>query len=262
MKSLLQEGSSIIRAVEAAWVKAGMPVEFSIKVLKNEEQRFLGIAWKNSVVVSISYDFAQYDKRPSHQRSDSKQDQKKTFNHQDILEKVMRDTERLQAETNCFADDKKSGERRVLEKPKKQQEKKIDVIENVVSVEEKNNKKNEQKKIVKPVKKLEEILVETSENSELEHKERWTEPMIQAVETFLKSIFKIMEIQTPFIHKVDGFQLRILFENSLYENNDQAYRVYTSLAFLMLQMIKKEFKKKFKGYRVVFGVQNQESNNS
>jgi hypothetical protein len=261
MKSLLQEGSSIIRAVEAAWIKAGMPVEFSIKVLKNEEQRFLGIAWKNSVVVSISYDFAHHDKRPSHQKSDNKQDQKKSFNHQDILEKVMRDTERLQAETNCFAEDKKVLEKRVIEKPKKQQEKKVDATEKALSSEVvKNSKKNEQKKVEKPV-KSEESSLEVSDNGEVEHKERWTEPMIQAVEAFLKSIFTIMELQAPFIHKVDGFQLRILFEQPLYENNDQAYRVYTSLAFLMLQMIKKEFKKKFKGYRVVFGVQNQESNN-
>ena len=154
MKSLLQEGSSIIRAVEAAWVKAGMPVEFLIKVLKNEEQRFLGIAWKNSVVVSISYDFAHHDKRPSHQKSDNKQDQKKSFNHQDILEKVMRDTERLQAETNCFAEDKKVLEKRTFEKPKKQQEKKIDVIEKTASEEVKNSKKNEQKRVEKHTKKI------------------------------------------------------------------------------------------------------------
>jgi len=46
MKSIIQEGSSIEKAVRQSWEKAGKPEEFSIKVLEVEEKNFLGFTRK------------------------------------------------------------------------------------------------------------------------------------------------------------------------------------------------------------------------
>ena len=274
MKSLLQEGSSVLKTIEAAWVKVGKPEEFSIKILKNEEQRFLGIAWTNSVVVSITYDFPMnYDKRNNHNRQTFRNDSKKKINHDEILEKVTRDTERLKAETDCFSDPIQEKKKDI--RPREEQPKKREVFpkKQTVVLEKKEKKvvsspvlSNDEKNEV--VQKVEKQVVQVKSNSSSEDivkdeemRERWTEPMIDAVMVFLKDIFRIMEIEVSFVHTVEKLQLRIAFEKPLCGNKDQEYKIYTSLAFLMLQMIKREFKKKCKGYRVVFGLQEQEVEN-
>lgn len=54
MKSLLQEASSVEKAVALAWEAAGCPKEFTVKVLEKGERGFLGFS-KKPAVVSIVY---------------------------------------------------------------------------------------------------------------------------------------------------------------------------------------------------------------
>jgi len=46
MRSIIQEASSIAKAIEQGWQKAGQPQNFSIKVLELEEKNFLGMIKK------------------------------------------------------------------------------------------------------------------------------------------------------------------------------------------------------------------------
>jgi len=55
MRSLLIQASSVEKAVEKAWTSAGMPTEFTIKVLDFGEKGFLGIT-KKAAIVSIIYE--------------------------------------------------------------------------------------------------------------------------------------------------------------------------------------------------------------
>jgi len=54
MKSILQEESCVIKAIEKAWEASGKPSEFSVKILSSEEKGFFGMI-KKPAVVSISY---------------------------------------------------------------------------------------------------------------------------------------------------------------------------------------------------------------
>jgi hypothetical protein len=56
MKSVIHEASSIAKAVDQAWEKAGKPKEFSIKVLELPEKNFLGFT-KRSAKISLLFDF-------------------------------------------------------------------------------------------------------------------------------------------------------------------------------------------------------------
>lgn len=55
MKSLLQEATSIQKAVEKAWVEAGKPAQFTINILEKGEKNILGMT-KLPAVVSISFE--------------------------------------------------------------------------------------------------------------------------------------------------------------------------------------------------------------
>ncbi len=54
MKSILQEESSVIKAVERAWDISGKPYEFTVKVLSNEVRNFFGML-KSPAIISFTY---------------------------------------------------------------------------------------------------------------------------------------------------------------------------------------------------------------
>ena len=46
MKSIMEQASSIIKAIEKAWISADKPKEFSVKIFEKEEKNFFGITVK------------------------------------------------------------------------------------------------------------------------------------------------------------------------------------------------------------------------
>jgi len=46
MKSIMEQASSIIKAIEKAWISADRPKEFSVKIFEKEEKNFFGITTK------------------------------------------------------------------------------------------------------------------------------------------------------------------------------------------------------------------------
>lgn len=55
MKSVIQEASSIAKAVDLAWEKAGKPADFSIKVLELPQKNFFGLT-THSAKVSLCFE--------------------------------------------------------------------------------------------------------------------------------------------------------------------------------------------------------------
>src|SRR5262249_23155390 len=55
MKSMLHEASSVIKAIEKAWIDSGKPLEFTINIHEMGEKNFLGFT-KRPAIVSVTYD--------------------------------------------------------------------------------------------------------------------------------------------------------------------------------------------------------------
>lgn len=62
MKSLVEEASSITKAIEKAWTRAGMPLEFSVKIFETPEAGFLGLTTKKSAKVGIFFEESAIEK--------------------------------------------------------------------------------------------------------------------------------------------------------------------------------------------------------
>jgi predicted RNA-binding protein Jag len=262
MKSLLQEGSSIIKAIEAAWIKVGMPAEFSVKVMRDAEKSFFGLATKNSAVISLCYDGVRIEKRPHNpKQQNGREEVKKSFNHEEILEKVMRDTKELQAKSNVFGNDLVTDSVASFKK----NDKKIDKEQHVAAQQKQRSERPVQKKKIEKsvalesnstlsINEAEVVAHEKKESKEQqEHlNQQWSQPMTDVVMSFLNEIFTIMELNITLAHKIEGLQLHVTLSQPVFDDADQEYKLFTSLAFLMIQKIKKDFRKKCKGYRVVF----------
>lgn len=66
MKSILQEDSSVVKAIEKAWNQSGRPSTFTVNILNFEEKGLFGFL-KQPAVVSVAYDPIKrtvYEKRP------------------------------------------------------------------------------------------------------------------------------------------------------------------------------------------------------
>ncbi len=63
MKSILQEASTVAKAVEKAWIKAGRPLDFSVKIFNVERKGFLGFA-RRPAVVSLSFESVRQLEQP------------------------------------------------------------------------------------------------------------------------------------------------------------------------------------------------------
>lgn len=50
MKSVIQEASSLLKAIEQAWEKAGKPKDFSVRIFQEAHRNFLGMATQNAKI--------------------------------------------------------------------------------------------------------------------------------------------------------------------------------------------------------------------
>jgi len=53
MKSIIEEASSVIKAIEKGWAEAGKPQEFSVKILQESEKNFLGMTTRSAKIALI-----------------------------------------------------------------------------------------------------------------------------------------------------------------------------------------------------------------
>src|SRR3990167_5563308 len=72
MKSVIHEASTIGKAIEQGWEKAGKPTEFSIKVMEEAKRGFLGLSSKGAKVV-IFFDERKIERRPLKISTENKQ---------------------------------------------------------------------------------------------------------------------------------------------------------------------------------------------
>lgn len=55
MKSIMEEASTIFKAVESAWQRAGKPQEFTVKILEHPETGFLGLKTVKSAKIALFF---------------------------------------------------------------------------------------------------------------------------------------------------------------------------------------------------------------
>ncbi|MEX0939760.1 MAG: hypothetical protein WDZ41_00190 [Candidatus Babeliales bacterium] len=72
MKSIMQEASSIVKAIETAWIKAGKPQEFSVKIFEEPQKNFFGMTTK-SAKIGIFFDHEVGPKKYTKPRPESTQ---------------------------------------------------------------------------------------------------------------------------------------------------------------------------------------------
>ena len=189
MKSIMEEASSIAKAIEKGWTKAGKPKEFTIKVFEEPQKNFFGITTR-SAKVGIFFTELPTPKRTKKAESVRPRQAK--------------------------ADAQPAREPRTIRA-------KEPVIKPQRTVEE--------QRALGPV---------------------WNDEMIALVKELLNTLFPLMDLgRLNYTIKPEHFHLRIEFATPVYEDKSREKHLFVTLSMLILTMLKRQFKRPLKGYKIV-----------
>lgn len=191
MKSIMEEASTIVKAVEKAWQRAGKPQQFSVKVFEEPQRNFFGMTIRSAKIALLFQE-----------KATSKQPSKKSS--------------RQQAQRSHTP----------KEEPRKQTSKKV----------EKTQQREPQRKS-KP------------------QKEQWTPEMVDAARNWINQTLSVAGLGTKkFKTEVDRFHLKITFDGPVLDDVMKERTLFRSFAYLIMQVERALFKKRFKGFKVILSV--------
>lgn len=215
MKSLLQEASSVQKAIDLAWEAAGKPQQFTVKVLDQGTKNFFGWS-KTPAIVSISFE-------PVGGSSS------RVFNHQSASGRVQHAKQHTNRKSQAQSGVKYDGSNDNLKihEPKPRQQ---------------------QKQVLAPE-------VKSEATKEVVTPEGWTQENVTDITVFLQEVLDLMGSTVAFTTLFEKQILTITFARPVVDDPESERMLYASLSYLFIQFLKKKYKKRFKGFRLMFAAQ-------
>ncbi|MCB9493270.1 MAG: Jag N-terminal domain-containing protein [Epsilonproteobacteria bacterium] len=221
MKSMLHEGSTVLKAIEKAWVDSGKPAEFKINVLEAGQTGFLGFS-KHPAIVSITYD------------------QKKVAQHQR--------PEQRGRQTSNPAPKKVQGQGREQDTRR-------------ASQPQHNNRDNRKKQQLQPQQRILQPKASSLPQGDQPKREQpihtgWHQDLVDDVTAWCRDFVRHLGTNVAFTTKIEKNVLRITFERSACPKPDEEKSLYGGMSYLLIQFLKKKHRKKFAGYHIVLGTKS------
>ncbi len=213
MKSMLLEASSVLRAIEKAWTTSGKPREFTIKILEEGEKNFLGFS-KRPAIISIAFDPKKVTVEKEKTASASQYSTR-------WGEKGKNEQQKNMGSRNSKRDLGKSAANSTSMSQRPAKEKAFERTENKRSV-------------------MSEVDIEN-----------WTEDLANDVKIVLKEAISIMGGAETFTTRLDKKMMMISFNQPVCEKVEDERQLFASLSYMLIQILKKKHKKKFKGYHII-----------
>lgn len=216
MKSIIQEASSIAKAVEEGWIKAQKPQQFSVKILEEAEKNFLGLT-KKSAKVAIFFDEPQVTKPAEHRPAQQAPRQQ----HQ------QRPQQRPVQEKSSYA--KATDDRQLSQRPqqaqKQQPQQPTQTAENVAQAP------------AQPKKQFEPL---------------WNQAMVDRTQQWMQEAFKHSNNgHIQFTVEPQKFHLRITLSAPILPDPDKEKQLLASFSALILETLKRSFKMSLRGHKIV-----------
>ncbi len=90
----------------------------------------------------------------------------------------------------------------------------------------------------------------------------WTSEWENNIDFNLKNILSIINIKTKFTTRIDKKTLHIMFEEKLLPSSEEERMLFISLSYLLVQFLKKKFKKKLRGFHLVLKSKRSSNNDN
>jgi hypothetical protein len=232
MKSIVEEASSIAKAVEKAWYSAQKPQEFTVKVLEEAQRNFIGLTTRSAKVAIYFQDKPQKQPKKNHQQKPA---QKKTQpqpkpQKKEVLHKATHPQQGQKAESKL---------REKAPRHKSQHD---------------TNVTEKKPKTAQPREPQQEKAPERQAPQKTEPKPRdvWTPEMVNDAQKWLsKAVQDVTQKNIDFTTDVEQFHLKIKFQEPILKEVNKQKQLFASLATLVIQMLKHKHKQSLKGHKVV-----------
>lgn len=276
MKSIIEEAPSILKAIEKAWIRAGNPVEFSVKIFEDAQKNFFGFSSKNAKVgVFFEIEPIKVDGgRPGSQSAPTQIHHTPRAQKEEFKPRGQQSSASPASSDYAKAtSDRSNYEGQARQRPSSQSaSRQASVVKTV----------NKPTSALEPAfdelveglrDRSEQVSSETSDVSDSTHysaapKARriaWTDDMLAAVSMWLKDLLAISNLGShqPTLTVLDS-RLIILFTTPLYDDPAKASDLYRSLSYLLIGMVRSKFKKEFRFLKIVLtdGIRDREHNES
>ena len=247
MKSVLHEASSILKAIEKAWEASGKPSEFNVKVLEQAETKFLFFT-SRPAIVSISFDPRHVprtnnhqqnnvntnNRRPSQQHGNSNTTQDKLLSGTSMpqFDSVSRNNPRSRQYQQRQPAPQSGQPQQRAQQPQR-------APQPAQSQTQQTNAPAQPARAPQPPRQQDQQIT------------GWTPELAQFVSQELNGLLHIMGIGITFQEKIELKTLTITFAQPPLDNKEDARLLYISLSYLLIQLTKKQEKKKLRDFHLV-----------
>lgn len=255
MQSLVQEAATIEKAVAQAWRKAHQPQQFHIKVLEEPERNFLGMVTRSAKVAIM------FDMDHTTQPASEKQEPKKTQQQPSKQRSQKRESDHKQSKTAEQKDNKKQSSRRDQEHTRQTKSEpatkhKQERTEGSTQHEQSKQKKTEEKPDTPQDKQHDATQQQQSAPQKQSKQKRpqslWTQERVKHANDWLRNVLdKMGYTNISFTTEPQNLYLRIELSDHLLTRKDREKQLLASLASLMMATMQQQYKKAFRGHKVV-----------
>lgn len=241
MKSIIEESSSIAKAIEAAWIRAEKPHEFSIKIFEEPEKNFFGMVTKSAKIALI---FKHVEKKSAKEYGAKQKTAPESTSSSHTKEYARKEHPRRERESS----------QREIREPRESREPRQERREQREPMVRELTRKEFAQKSAREQEQLSIVPQEQAAPHEQEGKERvfWTEEMIEVTHAWIDTLLKNMQCgDITFKLEPKRYYLTIAFDKPVRETKALEQQLFRSCAYLIMQMLRTKLKKQFRGLKVV-----------
>ncbi|KKT01693.1 MAG: hypothetical protein UV79_C0006G0010 [candidate division TM6 bacterium GW2011_GWF2_43_17] len=256
MKSIVQEASSIEKAINKAWEEAGRPSEFSVRILEHPARNFFGFLKRSAKVALVfpSQGGTQEqgrERRPAREDRANRDKKHETLKRSDVQERNKKPV-RQERSTSKPTESKNTNRTERVHANQTATSELSKALATETPKTEKlargNNKVEETATVAQKMPKP--VNTQTQEPIQ----SVWEPELVEKIKEQLNTLLELMDkTNATYTATVQGRELAITFSGYLLENEDQDRRLFSGLSPLLMTIIKREFKKALRGYRIVLG---------
>lgn len=261
MKSVIQEASSIAKAVEQGWEKAGKPKDFSIKVLEEPIKNFLGFT-KRSAKVAIYFDEAkqQYRDTAGQQRQQRPQqryrpEQRRTDRSERSNGQEGQPRQQQQREQR---EPRQQREQRQQNQPQREQREQREPRsesreprQQFQPREQRDMRDQRQQQPREHQREQRDREPREMQNAE-EITPQWTPAMLDYTKSWINETLASMNLQNiSYAVEPSDLHLRIIFYDNVVPDPNQEKKLFASFATLIYEALKKQFNVPLRGHKIV-----------
>ncbi len=240
MKSIIEQASSIVKAIEKAWNQAEQPKEFAIKIFEKEERNFFGMTTKPAKIAIFFGDKPIVHEKPTQKpRPEIKECRPATIKA--MPEKIVQKPEN-RSPIKPEEQRKSSIQQQVSLKQTKPQQ----TIDRTTSAQKSTSTRQQ------PVEKKQSVVATPKEEKAPRIPAAWNETMVNSADNWLKHTLDLMNMSGHhFNSEIAGKNLKLIFHAPLLVDIAHEKQLFRSFAHLIISSLRNQYKQEIRDLKVI-----------